>query len=289
MVSTAAQSVSPPSGARPADVEANLTFIVPQDTKPYFNSSELTGGVPELFFETEQHPVTIHDMRAADAELSLDKQGFELHRWPTAVDDLYDDLKIEAEYEREIMTLLREVTRADRVAIFDRTRRSDAPDGAANPDGFRGSVDRLHVDYTVASGPKRAADAMGEAEVSRILGSGGHLVEINVWRPISGPVQRSPLVVGDASSISPEELIATEQIFSNRVGEIYLIAHAPSQRWYWAPSMERDEVLLIKGWDSREDGRARFTPHSAFRIPNQDPSAPPRESIEVRAYAVFES
>src|SRR3546814_1160487 len=31
--------------------------------------------------------------------------------------------------------------------------------------------------------------------------------------------------------------------------------------WYYAPAMARDEVLLIKGWDSLDDGRARFTPH----------------------------
>jgi hypothetical protein len=72
------------------------------------------------------------------------------------------------------------------------------------------------------------------------------------------------------------------------VGEIYQVAHDPALRWYWAPRMERDEVLLIKGWDSRGDGRARFTPHGAFPLPGQSPDAPPRESIEVRTYLVYE-
>jgi hypothetical protein len=43
-----------------------------------------------------------------------------------------------------------------------------------------------------------------------------------------------------------------------------------------------DEAILIKCYDSAEDGRARFTAHSAF----DDPTAPaeilPRESIELR-------
>ena len=43
--------------------------------------------------------------------------------------------------------------------------------------------------------------------------------------------------------------------------------------------MERDEVILIKGWDSVHDGRAVFTPHGAFALPGQDSSVPPRESI----------
>ncbi len=77
-------------------------------------------------------------------------------------------------------------------------------------------------------------------------------------------MQRAPLALADASSVRPEELIATDQAFPDRVGEIYHLAHAPSQRWYFAPRMTPDEFLLIKGWDSVDDGRAQFTPHSAF-------------------------
>jgi hypothetical protein len=174
------------------------------------------------------------------------------------------------------------------VVIFDRTRRSDGETGAANRDGLRGPATRVHVDYTVASGPKRAGDALGAAEVARVLASGGHIVQVNVWRPMVGPVRRSPLAVADASSVPSAALVATDQVFPDRVGEIYQVAHDPTLRWYWAPRMERDEVLLIKGWDSRDDGRARFTPHGAFRLPGQRPDAPPRESIEVRTYLLFE-
>ncbi len=271
------------------DVRAALTFIVPQASKPYFNSSALTGGVPELFFESEERTVTIRDMRPLADGLSLDRQGFELRRHPTALDDLYDDEAVARIYDPEIEALLKEVTGAGRVVVFDRTRRSDAEAGAANPDGLRGPATRVHVDYTVASGPVRAGDVLGGAgEVKRVLEGGGRIMQINVWRPIKGPVRRSPLALADAGSVKPEELIATDQVFPDRVGEIYQLAHGSCQHWYWAPSMERDEVLLIKGWDSLDDGRAKFTPHGAFRIPEQSPGAPARESIEVRAYLVFE-
>ena len=53
--------------------------------------------------------------------------------------------------------------------------------------------------------------------------------------------------------------------------------------------METDEVILIKGWDTLESGVARYTPHGAFQLPNQDPSAPPRESIETRAFLVIDA
>ena len=42
-------------------------------------------------------------------------------------------------------------------------------------------------------------------------------------------------------------------------------------------------MILLKCYDSKEDGRARFTAHSAFEDPTSAPDAAPRESIEVRA------
>ena len=282
------EAFPPPTPPGTDDMRAALTFIVPQDTKPYFESSALTGGEPRVHFETEARRVDVRDMRRIADLLSLDREGFLLLRHETAVDDLYDDEAIAGVYDRELEILLTEVTGADRVAVFDHTRRSDRAEGAANPDGPRGPASRVHVDYTVDSGPKRAADALGAEEVDRVLSSGGRIVQVNVWRPIRGPVLRTPIALADAGSVGPDELIATDQIFPDRVGEIYQLAYAPDQRWYWTPRMERDEVLLIKGWDSVDDGRARFTPHGAFQLEGQDPEAPPRESIEVRTYLVFE-
>ena len=280
---------APPAAATVAhDVRGALTFIVPQETKPCFESAALTGGEPRVHFRTEVRRVDVRDMRRVSDRLSLDRHGFLLVRHETAVDDLYDDEAVAGVYDLELEALLAEVTGADRVAVFDHTRRSDGTGGAANPDGFRGPASRVHVDYTVDSGPKRAADALGRAEVDRVLSSGGRIVQVNVWRPIRGPVLRTPIALADAASVRPDELIATDQVFPDRVGEIYQLAHGAEQRWYWAPRMERDEVLLIKGWDSLDDGRARFTPHGAFQLEGQDPNAPPRESIEVRTYLVFE-
>ncbi len=51
--------------------------------------------------------------------------------------------------------------------------------------------------------------------------------------------------------------------------------------------MQRNEAMLIKCYDSSDDGRARFTAHSAFDDPTTPPDAPARESIEVRTRAFF--
>lgn len=274
--------------AQDAAVAAPLTFITPQDTKPVFHSSALTGGDPKILFEVESHTVPIADMRRIADTLSLDREGFELVTNTTAVEDLYDDAAIETAYAREIEDLLKHRLGASKVAIFDVTRRSDDGSGAKNPDGRRGPASRVHVDYTVKSGPQRAKDVLGDEEVDRLLAKGARIVQINVWRPISGPVQRSPLALADASSVKPKNLVATDQIFPDRVGEIYNVSYDPSQRWYYAPAMTRDEIILIKGWDSVGDGRASFTPHGAFPLPDTPDDAPARESIEVRTFAVIE-
>ena len=277
------------AGVPPADVRAQLTFITPSATKPVFHSSAITGGAPRVFFDTERHEVVIRDLRPLADALSLDHEGFELRQHETAVRDLYDDDALENAYYPEIEALLRAVTGASRVVIFDVTRRADAGAGAKNRDGLRGPASRVHVDYTQKSGPQRVKDLLGEAEAARLAASGARIIQINVWRPIRGPVERSPLALADASSVRPEDLIATDQIFPDRVGEIYHLAHNPSQRWYDAPAMAPDEVLLIKGWDSLADGRARFTPHGAFDLPDTPKDAAPRESIEVRTLVVIEA
>lgn len=269
-------------------VDGALSFIKPQDTKPVFHSTALTGGEAKLFFELEDHSVAVADMRAVADTLSIDKEGFELLHHETAVDDLYDDAAVEGAYHEEVAEILRERFDATHVAIFDVTRRSDDTGGAQNPDGLRGPATRVHVDYTVKSGPQRAKDVLGEEEYDRLIASGSRILQVNVWRPISGPVQRSPLALADASSIANEELVATDQVFADRVGEIYQVAHGKGQRWYYASEMERDEILLIKGWDSIDDGRAHFTPHGAFELPGTTENTPPRESIEVRTFVVID-
>jgi hypothetical protein len=285
----------PPRDTAPlsaAALRAPLTFIRPQAAKPILESAALTGGAPRERFDTDDHEVAIHDLRPLAGRLSLDREGFVLRRAPTAVADLYDDRTVEQAYYPEIESLLKRelgaVGPVTKVVIFDATRRSDAATGAANRDGARGPAGRVHVDYTEASGPRRVKDLLGEEEAARLAAAGARIVQVNVWRPIRGPVERSPLALVDATSVRPEDLIATDQIFPGRVGEIYHLAHHPAQRWYYAPAMTREEVILIKGWDSLDDGRARFTPHSAFRLPQQRSDAAPRESIEVRTLAVIE-
>lgn len=280
-----------PVGDLPAvrvGVTASLDFIRPQPDKPVFHSAAFTGGAPKLFFGVDPYAVWIADMREIADMLSLDRQGFVLLQCRSRVRDFRDDAEVRGTYFGEVRQIIRGALGGCRVEIFDVTRRSDAPEGAANPDGVRRPATRVHVDYTAGSGARRLRDVVGVRAAARFAAAHTPVVQVNVWRPIRGPVERSPLALADASTIRSSDLIATDQVFPGRTGEIYHLRHERGQRWYYAPRMTTDEVLLIKGWDSRAGGPARFTPHASFSLPDTPASAPPRESIEVRAFAILE-
>ncbi len=94
---------------------------------------------------------------------------------------------------------------------------------------------------------------------------------INVWRPIRGPVQESPLAVCDAQTMVQDDFVKHVLKYRDRDGEVYSVAYNPNHRWYYVPNQQKEEVLLLKCYDS--DGRrARFTAHSAF----EDPTSPAR-------------
>ncbi len=259
------------------NVRATIAYIVRSEQRPYVHTQALTGGAPRFFFELEDREVTLYDGRVLANELHIDRQGFALFHHPTAVAELDDDDRVTSQYYPETEKLLRQRTGAREVIIFDHTRRTDAEERGE----FRDPAQRAHNDYTETSAPQRLLDLVG-VERARELTT-GPWAQLNAWRPMEGPVQRSPLALLDATTLADGDLIPTDQIYPDRVGEIYHLAWNPNHRWYWFPRMTRDEVVLIKGYDSRVDGRARFTPHTAFADPHTPPEAPARRSLEIRA------
>ena len=145
----------------------------------------------------------------------------------------------------------------------------------------------MHNDFTDQSGPRRAADVLRAAGIDPAILEGQRFALVNLWRPIRGPVQESPLAFCDAGSIAAVDFVTADLVYPDRVGEIYQFRHRPEHRWYYFPRLAVDEALLIKCYDSATDGPARFTAHSAFDDPTSPADAPPRESIEVRTLVLY--
>lgn len=260
-------------------VEAELNYLAPMKERPRNYAYDPPAGVPRTNTSLESHRLPIRDARPLAASITLDGEGFEVLNHLSDLDDFSDEDEVRRIYYPESERLLKEVTGANRVFIFDHTIRRHIPGAADRRDGPRQPVRRVHVDHTAKSGPQRVRDLLPDDAIELLQ---GRVQVINLWRPIRGPVLDSPLAVCDARSVKPEELVGSDLVYRERTGETYSVLHSPEHRWFYLPEMRRDEALLLKCFDSQIDGRARFAPHSAFVDPTAPSDAPPRQSIEIR-------
>jgi hypothetical protein len=231
----------------------------------------------------ERRAVEIRDGRPLAGRLSLDENGFEFVRHATRVADFFDAAELKAVYYPEVEQLIKDVSGAVRVVVFDHTLRSgDEAEREARL--VREPVLSVHNDYTEWSAPQRVRELLPD-EAGELLRH--RFAIIQVWRAINRPIQANPLAIADARSLAPADLIAAERRYPHRVGETYQVRYNPAHRWFYFPEMCRDEALVFKVYDSQRDGRARFTAHTSFVDPTSPPNAPPRQSIEARTLAFF--
>jgi hypothetical protein len=217
------------------------------------------------------------------APASLDREGFTFVRSPTTVSDFYDEVTLRDVYYPEVAALVKAETGAARIIVCDHIVRNDT---ASERGGVRVSIPAqfTHNDYTPASIPARLREFVTDDEAERLLR--GRMVEINVWRPIRGPLRTKPLAVCDATTLQPDDFMTAEYRLRGRIDEFYVIAYRPGQRWVYFPDMQRDEALLIKCYDT-DPANPPFGGHGAMDDPTTPPDALPRESIEVRVFAFF--
>ena len=266
-------------------------------------SKSVTVGIPytvdngEILVNESFGPKNIHGRRSGTVELktmallngralgerlSLDEQGFVFVEHKTQVKDFFDENQLRTIYYPEIEELIRSQSGASRVVIFDHALRSG--DEAEREEKLvRNPVLQAHNDYTEWSGPNRLREILPD-EADELLKH--RFAIIQVWRAINRPIQSNPLALADARSIAFEDLMVAERRYPHRVGQTYRLKYNPDHRWIYFPEMRRDEAIVFKVYDS-DKNRARFTAHTSFEDPATPPGAPPRQSIEMRAFAFF--
>lgn len=242
-------------------------------------------------FILDPQPMAVRNGRLADPPLSLERNGVVLLRWPTVVTDFFDRTQIEDVYTPEVQAMLREVTGSDEVLVFGPVLRTDDPailsrgrgaDPAENYGRGGPAVSAgVHVDFN-EDGVRAHIGELAPDRAESLLRR--PFINVNVWRPIRR-IERMPLAVCDASTVSDRDFIPMETRYSVGLATMskggYNIAHNPAHAWYWFPEMEPDEVLIFKICDSRRSV-ARFTPHATFADPTSRPDAAPRMSFEIR-------
>ena len=240
---------------------------------------------PRTDIVNDARTVPIRDIRGLPQDFSLDREGFAYVADHSAVADFWDEDQFRTIWYREAEHLLKEVTGATRVHIFDHTLRRRIPGQPDDRAGVRQPAARVHVDHTARSGPQRVRDLLPD-EADRLLR--GRVQVINLWRPVNHPVYDAPLAVADAASVSADDLVPSDLIYRYRIGETYSVSYNRAHRWYYLKEQRSEEVLLLKCYDSRADV-ARFAPHSAFLVPDAPADAPTRESIELRTFVFHDA
>lgn len=277
--------------------------------------------------EPVEMPVTNARLLHGTDRPTLDRNGFELQCRPlddTAIDFIDND-QVLRKYYPHCEQIIQQACGASVVRAFDHNVRSaggkkskDRIDGGQQ---VQGPAHVVHGDYTLTSAPKRLRDltlppkendtirplvADGESLLDSVAAeeaiNNGRFAIINLWRSIAPePVATNPMALCDAALVSPEDLVVFEIHYSDRVGENYFAKRSDRHRWFFYPSMTRDEALLIKQWDSsgrmaRSEGAesdgtdgesCTFSFHTAFEDPATQADAPDRWSIEVRCMVLY--
>lgn len=273
-------------------VTVRMAYTAPVDGAAYVRiyppSAERKSEAPRR----ERHDVPVYDCRPVAHELDMDVAGFALRALPSAFTSFFDSAAVETHYYPEVANLLKQELHASHVFVFDHNVRSQERVDQGEL-GVRTPVDSAHNDYTLASGPRRIHEVLEANDALHLLDRRAALV--NLWRPIRGPVQDHPLAICDARSTQLDDFIPThiEHYLEDQLdephltGEVYSFRFSEAHHWWFAPDMQPDEALLLKCYDTIEDGRARFTGHTGFRNPACPEDFRPRESIEARTVVVY--
>ena len=263
-------------------VYGEIAYIVPMSAKPRRYLCSPPPGVEEISWKSRPHLVPIRNGRLSHP--GLDAEGFVLRPHTTALKNFVDANEVRSTYYPEVERLVKDLTGASTVIAFDHNVRSSSKvdrsrTGAYPPARF------AHADYTLVSGPQRVRDLLPYAEAAERLKR--RFVLINVWRSINRPIEDDALAVCDARSLDQSDLVATDLVYTDRIGEFYNLLFKPAHRWHYFPRMERDEAMIFKCFDSSDSSRANCVPHSSFHDPQAPESPVPRESIEIRTVAFY--
>jgi hypothetical protein len=274
-------------------VDARIEYLSP-GSRPSRHFLSPTGDLHTD--QLDPYPVKIHNGRPLQDRFSLEEQGFVLRKLATAVDDFDDRARIDAVYPGEGVALVRALTGADVVVPLGWLQRSSA---RPTPPGLVSQSSDVHIDFTGPCAERLAQKVYADAR------PGGppyaRFIVTGMWRSITDPPQDWPFTACDARTVDPREGVAKPMVHVDVLpqGEAryapipnvdeclasWVAPYNPEHRWWYFPNMTRDEVLLLKHYDSGPS-KALRVPHTAFRDPTF-PDAPPRRSIEFRSVAFF--
>ncbi|THH19322.1 hypothetical protein EUX98_g8798 [Antrodiella citrinella] len=274
-----------------ATIATQLTYFkAPADgSKPYIDiNSDVLKEEDGRNWTKEVHDITIENLRGKEDSVKLDTHGFQFLKGTSKHKSFASEEEVKAEYYPESVELIKKLLGASRVVPFDHTVRRRRPDELDDGPAKRQPVPLVHVDQTPTSAFTRVQMHMPAEDVPALTKKRFQI--INLWRPIGRPAWDWPLALCDFTSVDyKRDLVPTTLKYPDRDGETFNVAFSQNHRWKYLRGMTPDEFLLIKCYDSQEDGKtALLTPHTAFQDPSTPPDAPLRESVELRLLVFYD-
>ncbi|KAF2196561.1 hypothetical protein GQ43DRAFT_444998 [Delitschia confertaspora ATCC 74209] len=231
------------------------------------------------------HPFTITDISGDEANYTLDTHGFQYIVHSSLEQAFISEPAIHSTYYLECTQLIKSITGAARVHIFNhKVRRGPTQWHHLGFDNLknRGPVTKTHVDQSYTGAELRLRYELPD-EADELVKRRYQI--INIWRPIE-PILKDPIAVADSNTVPDEDLVAAEMSEEDFKGEQWVVRYNPEHRWYYKHRMTPKDVLLIKCFDSNKSV-ARRALHSAFEdLAYRERES--RQSIEVRCLVCYD-
>ncbi len=252
-------------------IEASVNYHIKSDGEQAFRF-DVDGIVGNLDSpELVQTAVRVTDLRGHTSKVDFDADGISFEQVATKVTDFESSSDWEAVYNNELCDLLRQKISAQEIIVFDHTVRVDDPNAARKP------ARNVHNDYSDSSAQQRLTEILGPTRAREFRNSDFGFV--NVWRPLESSIKSSPLGFIRPRSMSPEDWVSIELIYSDRRGQILGVAANEAHEWFYLSSMSPDEVAIFTVYDSTD--RPHLA-HSALDVDGDFDVCTPRKSIESR-------
>jgi hypothetical protein len=269
---------------RPDVIEASIKYLGMMSERPRFHLYDATLDRNVI----QPVVVKIHNARARREDLTLERNGFQLVRHQTTLTDIAAADRSFKKYAAELERALQDVTGAQVVFVTRTVYKRMASGASTVGDGIATPTDHVHSDCTTRSGVAMVHNLIRENP--RRPWPRGRFAIYSLWRALSNPPQDIPIAVCDARSVSKAEVIHTDIMLGpGQTGPVFegmSFRHSQRHRWLYFRDMTRDELLVIKAYDS-DHSRLWRVPHTAFVDPITPQGVSPRISIDVRAVAFF--
>ena len=249
-------------------VTTTVTYSVPPaDGVRAFQSTvklDPISGARERNYTRKIPEVQVENIRGREDTVSLDTAGFQFYTSPAKYKgEFLDDEEIKRECYPESEELIKKLTGANKVVIFDHSKyisrsfpfctiyssqslaiRRHTP-GQFDGPGKRQPVQQVHVDQTTAASIARVHRHLPPDEAQALLERRFQI--INLWRPISVPALEWPLALCDFRSVDPKnDVFTVALIYPDREGGAYAVKHNPNHKWKYVRGMTPDDFVLFK-------------------------------------------